>query len=391
MIDKKFIILDQTAFYPRGGGQEPDTGEIDGVKVLEVIKQADIVVHKLQGPSDFIDGKTVHGTVNDRRRELITKHHTATHVLNTSARFNLGSWVWQNSAFKEENYARLDVTHHSSLNREEVERIEKTANHVIRQNLPVKIKIYDRVDAEQDYTFRIYQGGVVPTSNIRIVNIENWDIEACGGTHVSTTGEIGLIKIIKSERIQDGVVRLEFVAGEAAMNYIQKQENQLTMIAQSLGSSKEKVVESLQKSIDEAEAAKKKVKTMLRKITPSIAKSVSEEAKQLSSDGIKFYHVRDNEMDEEYHISVGEKSIESDPSLIYVAFISKGEGIRVIVFVGEQAQKKIKAASIARQISVQLGGSGGGDSRFGQGGGRFKDKISTALVSVEELVLKSGM
>ncbi|MFZ0895522.1 MAG: alanine--tRNA ligase [Candidatus Nitrosopolaris sp.] len=391
VIDKKFIILDQTAFYPRGGGQEPDTGEIDGVKVLEVIKQADIVVHKLQGPSDFIDGKTVHGTVNDRRRELITQHHTATHVLNTSARFNLGSWVWQNSAFKEENYARLDVTHHSSLNREEVERIEKTANNVIRQNLPVKIKIYDRVDAEQDYTFRIYQGGVVPTSNIRIVNIENWDIEACGGTHVSTTGEIGLIKIIKSERIQDGVVRLEFVAGEAAMNYIQKQENQLTMIAQSLGSSKEKVVESLQKSIDEAEAAKKKVKTLLRKITPSIAKSVSEEAKQLSSDGIKFYHVRDNEMDEEYHISVGEKSIESDPSLIYVAFISKGEGIRVIVFVGEQAQKKIKAASIARQISVQLGGSGGGDSRFGQGGGRFKDKISTALVSVEELVLKSGM
>jgi alanyl-tRNA synthetase len=391
VIDKKFIILDQTAFYPRGGGQEPDTGDIDGIKVLEVIKQADIVVHKLQGPLDFIDGKTVHGTVNDRRRELITKHHTATHVLNTSARFNLGSWVWQNSAFKEENYARLDVTHHSSLNREEVERIEKTANNVIRQNLPVKIKIYDRVDAEQDYSFRIYQGGVVPTSNIRIVNIENWDIEACGGTHVSTTGEIGLIKITKSERIQDGVVRLEFVAGEAAMNYIQKQENQLTMIAQSLGSSKEKVVESLQKSIEEAEAARKKVKTILRKITPSIAKSISEEAKQLSSNGIKFYHVNDNEMDEEYHISIGEKSIESDPSLIYVAFISKGEGIRVIVFVGEQAQKKIKAASIARQISVQLGGSGGGNSRFGQGGGRFKDKIGTALVSVEELVLKSSM
>ena len=391
VIDKKFIILDQTAFYPRGGGQEPDTGEIDGVKVLEVIKQADIVVHKLQGPLDFIDDKTVHGTVNDRRRELITKHHTATHVLNTSARFNLGSWVWQNSAFKEENYARLDVTHHSSLNREEVERIEMTANNIIRQNLPVKIKIYDRVDAEQDYSFRIYQGGVVPTSNIRIVNIENWDIEACGGTHVSTTGEIGLIKITKSERIQDGVVRLEFVAGEAAMNYIQKQENQLTMIAQSLGSSKEKVVESLQKSIEEAEAARKKVKTMLRKITPSIAKSISEEAKQLSSSGIKFYHVSDNEMDEEYHISIGEKSIESDPSLIYVAFISKGEGIRVIVFVGEQAQKKIKAASIARQISVQLGGSGGGNGRFGQGGGRFKDKISTALVSVEELVLKSSL
>jgi alanyl-tRNA synthetase len=312
-------------------------------------------------------------------------------VLNTSARFNLGSWVWQNSAFKDENYARLDVTHHSSLNREEVERIEKTANNVIRENLPVKIKIYDRVDAEQDYSFRIYQGGVVPTSNIRIVNIENWDIEACGGTHVSTTGEIGLIKITKSERIQDGVVRLEFVAGEAAISYIQKQENQLTMIAQSLGSSKEKVVESLQKNIDEAEAAKKKVRTMLRKITPSLAKSISEEAKQISSDGIKFYHVYDNELDEDYHISIGEKSIEGDPALIYVALISKGEGIRVVVFVGEKVHKKIKAGTIARQISVQLGGAGGGDDRFGQGGGKFKDRISGALLSVEELILKSSI
>ena len=162
------------------------------------------------------------------------------------------------------------------------------------------------------------------------------------------------------------------------------------MIAQTLGSSKEKVVESLQKSIDEAEAAKKKVKTMLRKITPSIAKTISEEAKLLSSDGVKFYHVYDNELDEEYHISIGEKCIESDPSLIYVALISKGEGIRVVVFVGEKAQKKIKAATIAKQISVQLGGSGGGDGRFGQGGGKFKDKISGALLSVEELILKSS-
>jgi alanyl-tRNA synthetase len=392
VIDKKAIILDQTAFYPRGGGQEPDKGEIDGVKVLEVIKQADIVVHKLQNPLNSAVGKTVHGTVNDRRRELITNHHTATHVLNTSARINLGSWVWQNSAFKDENYARLDITHHSSLNREEVERIEKTANNVIRQNLPVKIKIYDRGEAEQEYSFRIYQGGVVPTSNIRIVNIKKWDIEACGGTHVSTTGEIGIVKITKSERIQDGVVRLEFVAGEAAMNYIQKQDNQLTMIAQSLGSSKEKLIQSFQKSIDEAEAAKKRVKTIIRKISPSIAKSISNESKQLGK-GIKFYHVYDEELDDEYHIAIGEKSIESDPSLIYVALISKaqGEGIRVVVFVGEKAQKKIKAFSIAKQLSVQLGGSGGGDDRFGQGGGKFKDKIGSALLSVEELVLNSSM
>jgi alanyl-tRNA synthetase len=393
VLENKYVILDQTAFYPRGGGQEPDLGEIDGVRVVDVIKQGDIVVHKLQDARGFVEGKIVHGIVNDRRRDLITKHHTATHVLNTSARINLGSWVWQNSAFKEEKYARLDITHHSALNREEVERIEKTANNVIRQDLPVIIKIYGRGDAEQKYTFRIYQGGVVPTSNTRIVNIEGWDIEACGGTHVNKTGEIGLIKIIKAERIQDGIVRLDFVAGEAAINYIQKQENQLTAIAQSLGSSKEKVVESSQKNIDESEAMRRKIKTILRKIAPAMAKSISSEAKQLSSDGTKFYTVSDDELDDEYCIAIGEKSIEIDPSLIYIALISKGHGMRVVVFVGKKARQKIKAGIIAKQISTQLGGSGGGDDRFGQGGAgsneRSKDKIEEALLSAEELVTKS--
>ena len=164
-------------------------------------------------------------TVNDPRRNSITKHHSATHILNSSARNNLGSWVWQNSAFKDENYARLDITHHSALTREEIERIEKTANDVVRKNLPLTIKIYERGEAEQKYSFRIYQGGVVPSSNVRIVKIEGWDIEACGGTHVGKTGEIGLIKIVKSERIQDGVVRLEFVVGDSAIKFIQTQES----------------------------------------------------------------------------------------------------------------------------------------------------------------------
>jgi alanyl-tRNA synthetase len=393
VIENKYVILDQTAFYPRGGGQEPDSGEIDGVKVVDVIKQTDIVVHKLQDARDFVEGNTVYGIVNDRRRDLITKHHTATHVLNTSARINLGSWVWQNSAFKEENYARLDITHHSALNREEVERIEKTANNVIRQDLPVIIRLFGRGDAEQKYTFRIYQGGVVPTNNIRIVNIEGWDVEACGGTHVNKTGEIGFIKITKAERIQDGVVRLDFVAAEAAINYIQKQENQLTAIAQSLGSSKEKVVESSQKSIDDAEAARRKIKTILRKIAPSMAKSIIAEAKQLSFNGIKFYSVYDEELDDEYCIAIGEKSVEIDPSLIYIALISKSQGIRVVVFVGEKARLKIKASIIAKQISTQLGGSGGGDDRFGQGGaggnGMIKDRIKEVLLSAEELVMKN--
>src|SRR3712207_3717662 len=187
--------------------------------------------------------------------------------------------------------------------------IERMANRVIRDNYPVIIKTYDRGDAEQQFSFRIYQGGVVPTSNVRIVNIDGWDIEACGGTHVKSSGEIGLVKIVKSERIQDGVVRLEFVAGEAAVRYMQQLDSQLASIAHTLGSSREKVVESFDKAMQDAEAAKKKLRAMLRVVSVPIAKSISEQAKRLDS-GIHLYTTYDEELDDEYHIAIGEKAIE---------------------------------------------------------------------------------
>ena len=380
-----FAVLDQTAFYPRGGGQEPDTGELAGAKVIEVTKQADVVIHKIDGK--LAEGQVVKGSVNGRRRDLITKHHTATHVINSSARNNLGSWVWQNSAFKDQDYARLDLTHHSALSREEVQRIEQTANGVIRRNLPVSVKFFDRGEAEQKYSFRIYQGGVVPTNNVRIVNVEGWDIEACGGTHVQRTGDIGMVKIVKSERIQDGVVRLEFVAGEAAVNYVQTQESQLASIAQALGSSREKVVESLGKAMDDAEAAKKKVRTMIKVVGATVAKGVSEQAKKIG--GLKMYSTFDEELDDDYHIAIGEKAIELDPLLVYVALVAKGQGMRVIVFAGAEARKKVKAGAVAKQVSAKLGGSGGGDDRFGQGGGRLRNKVKEALELAEEAAAKA--
>jgi alanyl-tRNA synthetase len=390
VVEGKYIILDQTAFYPRGGGQEPDTGQIEGIQVVEVTKQADVVVHKIEeegGGAGRIPAKdqTVYGTVNAKRRDLITKHHTATHVLNSASRNALGSWVWQNSAFKEEDYGRLDITHHSALTREEVKKIERMANWVIRENHPVIIKTYDRGDAEQQFSFRIYQGGIVPTSNVRIVNINGWDIEACGGTHVKSTGEIGLVKIVKSERIQDGVVRLEFVAGEAAVSYMQQLDSQLASIAQTLGSSREKVIESFDKAMQDAEAAKKKLRATLRAVSVPIAKSISEQAKKLDS-GVHLYTTYDEELDDDYHIAIGEKAIELDKNLVYLALLSKGQAIRVIVFAGEAACKKVKAGAIAKQVSSKLGGSGGGDNRFGQGGGKSKDRIKEALLLAEEVV-----
>jgi alanyl-tRNA synthetase len=393
VIDRIYVVLDQTAFYRRGGGQEPDKGQLDSFDVVEVFKHGNVVIHKLRdapGETDLSEGKVVRGNVDARRRNSITKHHTATHILNSAARYNLGPWVWQNSAFKEQDYGRLDITHHSALSREEIKGIERSANSIITGNLPVSINIYGRGEAEQKYTFRIYQGGVSPTSNVRIVNVEGWDVEACGGTHVKRTGELGLIKITKSERIQDGVVRLEFVAAESALNYLQELENSLNIIMQSLSSNKDRVVESFLKSIEDTNSSKKKIRAILKRVAPVLARSACSEAKTLPGNALKIYSIDDQQLDDEFHISVGQKSVEMDSSLIYVAVIVKDLGIRVIVFVGKEVTRIIKAGVIAKEISTQLGGSGGGGDQFGQGGGKieYRGKIKDTISSAIELISK---
>ena len=388
IVKGKYMILDQTAFYPRGGGQEPDFGYIEGIKITDVVKQNDIVLHKLDGSSKdhFPDDKIVHGIVDNERRLAITKNHSATHILNSAARNSLGPWVWQNSAFKEEHYARLDITHHSALTIEEIKQIEKTANEVVQRNLPILINVFERSDAEKRYTFRIYQGGAVPSNNVRIVNIDGWDVEACGGTHVNKTGEIGLIKILKTERIQDGVVRLEYVAGNNALKYVQSQESQLLHIAQSLGSSKEKVVDSFDRITADNELMKRKFRILVNKFSDSMTEIVSQKATK-SRSGLKIYVTYDDEIGDDYYIALGEKSIDNDPFLVYVALVQDQERIKVIVFVGVESRKVIKASKIAKEISLKLGGTGGGGTeKFAQGGGTDKSKVQECLNNLENLL-----
>ncbi|AJZ75693.1 alanine--tRNA ligase [Candidatus Nitrosotenuis cloacae] len=384
VIKNKFVILDRTSFYARGGGQEPDHGKINGQDVIDVTKHGNVVLHEIKGISPK-EGDIIPCEIEESRRANITKHHTSTHVVNSSARNVLGSWVWQHSAFKEKDYGRLDITHHSSLSDEEVRKIESFANGVIQKNLPVTIQEYERGQAEQTFGFRIYQGGVVPVKSVRIVKIEDFDVEACGGTHVKRTGELGLIKITKSERIQDGVIRLEFVSGQAAIDFVQKQEGDVMSIIKLLGSNREKLVKSFEHAMTDSEYTKKKLKQLIKRTSTTSAKQAIEASQNFGP--VKFYHTVDEELDEEFHIAVGDEAIKQTPTLIYCALILKDSGIRIIVFAGEQA--KFKAGDLVREISSKLGGSGGGDARFGQGGGKDTAKLADAIAHAESVIKKT--
>ena len=376
---EKFVVLDKTSFYARGGGQEPDHGTIAGFNVVDVNKHGDIVVHELQGGIPKAGGM-VSCVVDSKRREGITKHHTSTHILNSSSRNVLGSWVWQHSAFKEVDHARLDITHHSALTDDEVAKIEEMANAKVKENIPVTIENFDRGTAEQKYGFRIYQGGVVPVKSIRIVSIEDFDVEACGGTHVKSTKDVELIKITRTKRIQDGVVRLEFVAGDSAQEYVKQHAADLEKQSAELAAKEER-----DKLRDQRKAkAREKIPALLEQVSQTSDGKVDE---ILVSAG-KFYSSTSDKYDEFFHVNFGEKLVKQNPGAVYCGIFEEKGTVRVIIHAGEETSKQKKAGDIAKAVSQILGGFGGGNSGFAQGGGKDKSKKEEAINKAKSMVLE---
>ena len=381
----KYVVLDKTSFYARGGGQEPDHGTIEKLEVVDVNKHGNVIVHELKNGIPK-EGSTVSCVVDSKRRDRITKNHTSTHILNSSTRSILGSWVWQHSAFKEEDHARLDITHHSALTDDEIAKIEKLANSIVEKNMSVIIDNFDRGAAEQKYGFKIYQGGIVPVKSVRIVSIEDFDIEACGGTHVKKTGEIKLIKITRTKRIQDGVVRIEFVSGGTAIDYTKQYDANVIKKSAEL---KEKT-EIKEKRREQKQELRERFPILVDSITQSKigTNTVDEITIDITESGKpNFCYTMSDQYDEFFHISLGEKLIEKDPWMVYCGIFEDEKKVRAIIYSGKQVENDKKAGDIAKNVSEILGGAGGGTQRFAQGGGKDKSKKNSAIEKAKAMVL----
>ncbi len=383
VFEGRYVVLNRTVFYPRGGGQEPDRGTIGEAKVVDIEKYGDVVLHRIEGKPPRA-GTLVKCRVDPRRRRRVTQIHTATHIINGSSRQVLGPWVWQHSAFKEEDYGRIDITHFSHLTEAEVQKIEDLANEIVRKDLRVRNTFMPRQDAEKKYGFRLYQGGVVPGKLVRVVDIGGWDIEACGGTHARSTGEVGLIKITKAERVQDGVERLEFVAGEAAIEYMHRMDSELRELSSVLGTQRGNLPKVAKSILGELEAARAREKSLGQAMVELSSAGVGSGAKTI--EGAKLYVSKNPPLGEDQIIAQGQKSVSSDPSLIYLTIFTAGKSARIICFVGSEARGAgHSAAEIVKKLAPVLGGSGGGSPTFAQGGGPMTDKIEEAASLAERL------
>ena len=191
--------------------------------VTEVIKVGKCVLHKIdfEIPDDVdITGKAATGSVDPARRYQLQAHHTGTHLIFAACRRVLGPHVWQAGAKKTAQKAHIDITHFQSLTRAQEQEIENAANRIINESHAINKGFMDKAEAERQHGFSLYQGGIVPGNSLRVVEIEGVDTEACCGTHADNTSEVGWIRLLRSSRISDGIVRMEYVAQERAIEIL---------------------------------------------------------------------------------------------------------------------------------------------------------------------------
>jgi len=212
-----------------------------------VEKVGKCVLHILDRPlpkddiSHYI-GMEITGQIDEDRRKQLRNHHTATHIIFAACRKVLGPHVWQAGAKKTIEQAHLDITHYTSITKDEEVQIENEANRIILQSKQINKYFMDKAQAELQFGFRLYQGGIVPGNQLRVVHIEDTDVEACCGTHCDNTSEVGWIKMLRTTRIADGTVRLYYVAGERTIKKLNSETGILNKLTDLWGVSYNEIV-----------------------------------------------------------------------------------------------------------------------------------------------------
>ena len=276
------IILDRSAFYPTSGGQAHDTGTIiidnESYNVINVEKVGKCALHYLDralplDKSVYI-GKDIKGYINMSRRNQLMSHHTACHIVFASAKKILGPHVWQNGAKKTEEMGHLDITHYKSLTFEEELQIQQMANQIVLEGSTINKSFIDKAEAEKNFGFVLYQGGVVPGNQLRVVNINGVDVEACCGTHHDNTNQVGFIKVLKSKRISDGIVRLYFVAYKKAIEDLEEDSKVINKLTDLWGIERTMIVDTASRFFAENKKYSTRLKAQSQKLVELQMKSM---------------------------------------------------------------------------------------------------------------------
>jgi len=383
------LITDRTPFYGESGGQVGDKGTIDGdsgsAGVLDTIKPfLNFVVHRIVVKKGTLwVGDRVELNVDKRLRYGAKTHHTTTHMLHAVLRELLGSHVRQAGSLVAPERLRFDFTHFSPIDDDTIRRIEDTINNRIRWDDEVTIQ------TDISYDEAIARGAIAIFEEkygdrVRVVSIGDYSKELCGGTHLHTSGEVGLFKILHETSSSAGIRRIEAVAGESGWNFIRKQEETLTEASNLLKVPKSDLIPRLKKIIEENISIKDEVNAYKSKMISSKVGELLERVEKINGINVLSAEVP-GEGPEDLRKIWDDVRGRFKNGIVALGCRSDGKAY-ILIGVTKELITKYHAGKIVKELAGMIGGGGGGKADMAQAGGNMPDNLDIVLRKVYEIV-----
>lgn len=382
--DKGIVVVEKSPFYAESGGQVGDTGlmktEMGSFRVENTTKEGETTLHHGVVTSGAIaSGQKVELIVDGRKRSAIRLNHSATHLLHAALQAVLGDHVMQKGSLVDQDRLRFDFSSLDAVKPEALLQVERLVNQQIRANSTIQTEILPIEEAKAKGAMALF--GEKYADTVRVLTMGNgFSIELCGGTHVTSTGEIGLFKIVSESGIAAGVRRIEAVTGEIACAYIEEQEQALRQIGVLVKSGREKVVARVEQLLSEQKELEKTLVKLKQKAASNIGEILLERSIKVGEVYLIAEHV--GEVDAKaLRTTIDQLKSKLERAVIVLATTEK-EKVQIAVGVTKPDCNQVKAGELVNFIAQQVGGKGGGRPDMAMAGGNQPAAVEPALETV---------
>lgn len=382
------VVLDQTPFYAEAGGQIGDSGQIQSengnLEVVTTQKLDDLILHKCKVIKGRVStGESVVSTVDSAKRNAIRRSHSATHLLHHVLRQVVGQHAEQSGSLVLPDRLRFDFNHFAAVTREELSRIEDVVNEKIMGNNSVETQEMSLDEAKASGAMALF--GEKYGEAVRVVNIGSYSRELCGGTHVRSTGEIGLFKIMSEASIAAGIRRIEALTGAAAINNIRQKEGVVSELCSLLKTPENQLLQRIEGVLEDAKKLNKEIQQLKQGSIGKVTDTLIANAKEVS--GVKIITQKLEGVNVEDLRNTADalrKLVES--IAIVLGATEDGRVILITCFSKDLTKRGLHAGHIAKDIAKIVGGGGGGKPDMAQAGGQLTDKLDEALQTSYKII-----
>ncbi|MBU3600359.1 alanine--tRNA ligase [Polynucleobacter sp. 30F-ANTBAC] len=385
--DSAVVVLDKTPFYAESGGQVGDAGELRNASSLFEVEdtlkiQADVFGHHGQVAEGEIKvGDQLGAKVNAERRLRTIRHHSATHLMHKALREVLGAHVQQKGSLVDPDKTRFDFTHTAPMTAAEIKQVEDLVNAEILANAQASAKVMSLDDAQKTGAMMLF--GEKYGETVRVLEIGS-SKELCGGTHVQRTGDIGVFKILAESGVAAGIRRVEAIAGDRALAYLQKLDTQVNQLAAALKATPSDLQQRITQLQDHARALEKELERLGSKLAASQGDDLMSQAIEIK--GIKVLAAQLEGADAKVlRETLDQLKNKLKSATIVLASVQDGK-VQLAAGVTADAIAKVKAGDLVNFVAQQVGGKGGGKPDMAMAGGTDPKGLPSALQSVQAWV-----